>query len=184
MRYKAGARSSQSRTCLHKYYAEDSGRLDFAGAEARLPFAAHPRTMRTKLLSTVLRTTTRPALISSASRASPLVVRYSSSHAEESFEAFSERYVKFFQNAEDLFEVQRGLNNCFAHDLVPSASVVEAALRASRRVNDYSTAVRIFEGIKEKVENKEQYKAYLDELKPVRDELGWSTKFFVMPDPI
>lgn len=55
---------------------------------------------------------------------------------------------------------------------MPSTAVVEAALRAARRVNDYSTAVRIFEGIKEKVENKQQYQAYLDELKPVREELG------------
>ncbi|KAH8836108.1 COX5A, subunit VA of cytochrome c oxidase [Flagelloscypha sp. PMI_526] len=97
-------------------------------------------------------------------------------HAQESFEAFSARYVSFFQNAEDLFELQRGLNNCFAHDLVPSVEVVEAALRASRRVNDYSTAVRIFEGIKEKVENKSQYEAYLEELKGVKEELGIDTK--------
>ncbi len=80
--------------------------------------------------------------------------------------------MKFFQNAEDLFEVQRGLNNCFAHDLVPSPSVVEAAVRAARRANDYATAVRIFEGIKEKVENKSQYEAYVQELKPLREELG------------
>lgn len=80
--------------------------------------------------------------------------------------------MKFFQNAEDLFEVQRGLNNCFAHDLVPSPSVVEAAVRAARRVNDYATAVRVFEGIREKVENKSQYEAYVQELKPLREELG------------
>jgi cytochrome c oxidase subunit 5a len=80
--------------------------------------------------------------------------------------------VSFFQSAQDLFEVQRGLNNCFAHDLVPSPGVIEAALRAARRVDDYATAVRVFEGIREKVENKLQYQAYLDELKPVREELG------------
>jgi cytochrome c oxidase subunit 5a len=125
--------------------------------------------MRTHLLATILRTS-RPII--NRQRLAPLLTRPSSSHAQESFESFSERYVTFFQNAEDLFEVQRGLNNCFAHDLVPASSVVEAALRASRRVNDYATAVRIFEGIKEKVENKSQYQAYLDELKPVRDELG------------
>jgi cytochrome c oxidase subunit 5a len=101
-------------------------------------------------------------------------VRFSSSdaHSQETFEQFSERYVTFFQGAQDLFEVQRGLNNCFAHDLVPSPDVAEAALRAARRVNDYATAVRVFEGIREKVENKQQYQAYLDELKPVRGELG------------
>lgn len=42
---------------------------------------------------------------------------------------------------------QRNLNNAFAYDLVPAASVVAAALKAARRVNDFATAVRIFEGM-------------------------------------
>ena len=42
---------------------------------------------------------------------------------------------------------QRNLNNAFAYDLVPSVSVVAAALKAARRVNDFPTAVRIFEGM-------------------------------------
>ena len=48
---------------------------------------------------------------------------------------------------QDVFELQRNLNNAFAYDLVPSPSVVIAALRAARRVNDFPTAVRIFEGM-------------------------------------
>jgi len=43
--------------------------------------------------------------------------------------------------------LQRNLNNAFAYDLVPSPSVLTAALKAARRVNDYPTAVRIFEGM-------------------------------------
>ena len=39
-------------------------------------------------------------------------------------------------------------------------------------MNDFSTAVRIFEGLKEKTENKAQYDAYLKELEPLRRELG------------
>ncbi|CAE6451785.1 unnamed protein product [Rhizoctonia solani] len=100
----------------------------------------------------------------------------SHAHENESFESFSTRYEQFFGQVQDLFELQRGLNNCFAYDLVPSPGVIEAALRAARRVNDYSTAVRIFEGIREKVENKTQYEAYLNELKGIREELGISTK--------
>lgn len=130
------------------------------------------------MLTTILRASVRPSIIARTARATPSLVRLASGHAQESYESFSDRYVKFFENAEDLFEVQRGLNNCFAHDLVPSPSVIEAALRASRRVNDFSTAVRIFEGIKEKVENKQQYQAYLDELKGVREELGMSQHDF------
>lgn len=41
---------------------------------------------------------------------------------------------------------QRNLNNAFAYDLVPSPGVITAALKAARRVNDFPTAVRIFEG--------------------------------------
>ena len=127
--------------------------------------------MRTRMLAPLLRA--RPAALTM--RAAPRLTRPSSSeHAQESFESFNDRYVAFFTAAQDLFEVQRGLNNCFAHDLVPGPAVVEEALRAARRVNDYATAVRVFEGIREKVENKQQYQAYLDELKSVRDELGAS----------
>jgi cytochrome c oxidase subunit 5a len=128
-----------------------------------------------RFLTTALRTATRPSL-SLTARITPTQSRpsSSSSHAQETFESFSARYTAFFTAAQDLFEVQRGLNNCFAHDLVPSPGVIEAALRAARRVDDYATAVRVFEGIREKVENKEQYKAYLEELKGVREELGWS----------
>ncbi|EPQ60178.1 cytochrome c oxidase polypeptide VI mitochondrial precursor [Gloeophyllum trabeum ATCC 11539] len=132
--------------------------------------------MASRMLTTALRA--RPAAaFRAAAPGTSIFTRYSSSaHGQETFESFTERYVEFFKSAQDLFEVQRGLNNCFAHDLVPAPSVVEAALRAARRVNDYATAVRIFEGIKEKVENKQQYQAYLDELKPVREELGIETK--------
>ncbi|KAL0952078.1 hypothetical protein HGRIS_008714 [Hohenbuehelia grisea] len=130
--------------------------------------------MRPQMLTTVLRAAARPTL--AATRVAPALTRPASGHAQETFEQFTDRYVSFFQNAEDLFEVQRGLNNCFAHDLVPAPTVIEAAVRAARRVNDYSTAVRIFEGIKEKVENKQQYQAYLDELKGLRQELGISIK--------
>ncbi|RUP42832.1 flavo protein-like protein [Jimgerdemannia flammicorona] len=101
---------------------------------------------------------------------------YSSTHEEESFEAFTDRYVKFFEEVDDLFELQRGLNNAFAYDLVPAPSVIEAALNAARRVNDFPTAVRIFEGIKAKVSNDSQYNQYLEELKPLKDQLGVLTR--------
>src|SRR5271156_1157133 len=42
---------------------------------------------------------------------------------------------------------QRNLNNAFAYDLVPAPSVLTAALKAARRVNDFPTAGRIFEGM-------------------------------------
>jgi cytochrome c oxidase subunit 5a len=94
-------------------------------------------------------------------------------------------------------QFQRNLNNAFAYDLVPSPGVVTAALKAARRVNDYPTAVRIFEGgkslqkekvsltfgagIKAKVENTKQYQEYLEELKPLREELGINLKEDLYP---
>jgi cytochrome c oxidase subunit 5a len=123
--------------------------------------------MRTRLLASSLRAARAPA----AAARTPALTRFSS-HGAETFDQFTERYVALFQDAEDLFEVQRLLNNCFAHDLVPAPAVVEAALRAARRVDNYATAVRVFEGVREKVENKSQYQAYLEELRGVREELG------------
>lgn len=47
-----------------------------------------------------------------------------------------------------LLPAKRNLNNCFAYDLVPSVEVLTAALKAARRVNDFPTAVRVFEGMR------------------------------------
>ncbi|KAF9304772.1 Cytochrome c oxidase subunit 6 [Podila epicladia] len=111
-----------------------------------------------------------------ATRSAVQIRNYSAEHQEESFEHFTERFVKFFDNVDDLFELQRGLNNAFGYDLVPSTSVIEAALKAARRVNDYPTAVRIFEGLKVKAGSDALYKQYMEELAPLKAELGVETK--------
>ncbi|KAF2721143.1 COX5A-domain-containing protein [Polychaeton citri CBS 116435] len=103
-------------------------------------------------------------------------------HGEESFEEFTARYEKEFEQVQDVFELQRNLNNAFAYDLVPSPSVIIAALKAARRVNDYPTAVRIFEGIKAKVENQGQYDEYVKELQSVREDLGINLKEQLYPE--
>ncbi|KAH9815786.1 cytochrome c oxidase subunit VA-domain-containing protein [Melampsora americana] len=144
--------------------------------------ASIPRLLRSSFIKPTIRLTPQtPNLVrsqlitlkalSSSQRA------YSAGHAaEETYPVFNERYTQFFDGVEDLFELQRGLNNCFAYDLVPAVPTIEAALKAARRVNDLPTAIRIFEGLKEKVENKTQYQAYLDELKDLKEELGVPTK--------
>lgn len=99
-------------------------------------------------------------------------IRRSGQHDDETYEEFSARFEKEFDGVQDVFELQRNLNNCFAYDLVPSVEVLTAALKAARRVNDFPTAVRIFEGIKAKVENQEQYEQYLKALDSLRQELG------------
>ena len=80
--------------------------------------------------------------------------------------------MKFFEDLDERFELERGLNNCFAYDMVPSPKIIEATLRAARRLNDFALAVRIFEGIRDKVEKPSQYQEYVDEFKSLREELG------------
>lgn len=120
----------------------------------------------------------------------PLLVRYQlsfDSHIDLTFTYFNGH------NANASIPLQRNLNNCFAYDLVPSVQVLSAALKAARRVNDFPTAVRVFEGMREslqqscqlrpitntscigikaKVESQDQYKQYLEELEGLRQELG------------
>lgn len=100
--------------------------------------------------------------------------------AEERVNAteFEAQWIKFFeQECEDSFEVQRGLNCCFERDIVPQATVLEAALLAARRHNTFSTAARIFWALRSKVDNENQYLAYLEYLKPTMDKLGVLTSF-------
>ncbi|KAI1816724.1 cytochrome c oxidase subunit [Poronia punctata] len=123
-----------------------------------------------------------PALIAGSSLNFSTTVARRSEHHEETFEEFTARYEKEFEGVQDVFELQRNLNNAFAYDLVPSPSVLQAALKAARRVNDFPTAVRVFEGVKAKVENKGQYQQYLDELKPLREELGIVLKEDLYPE--
>jgi len=65
---------------------------------------------------------------------------------------------------------------CCTRPIALAPSIIEAGLQAARRVNDYGTAARIFEGIKETVENKVQDGAYQAELKNRKDELGGSER--------
>jgi len=89
---------------------------------------------------------------------------------------FTERWTRFFQEeAYDQFELLRGLNNCFSYDIVPPVPVIEAALRATRRLNDFATAVRVFGGLREKTENKLQYDTYMEHLAEIKAELGIPT---------
>jgi cytochrome c oxidase subunit 5a len=101
---------------------------------------------------------------------------YSSSEEDVSGgPAFQQKWISFFHNAPDGFELRRGLNNVFGYDCVPPAPIIEAALKACRRLDDFSTAVRIFGGLKGKTENDRQYEQYLAYLRPLMDELGVMT---------
>jgi cytochrome c oxidase subunit 5a len=86
---------------------------------------------------------------------------------------FERYWTHFFKHkAFDDFEVQRGLNNCFAYDLVPTVPVLEEALRACRRHHALATAVRLFGALRDKVYKEADYDAYVQALGPLMDELG------------
>ncbi|CAB3401527.1 unnamed protein product [Caenorhabditis bovis] len=65
------------------------------------------------------------------------------------------------------------------YDVIPDPKVVEAGLRACRRVNDYALTIRFLEAIKIKCgsqKNRDAIYGYIvKQIKPVLDELGIST---------
>ncbi|KAB8303325.1 hypothetical protein EYC80_004761 [Monilinia laxa] len=76
-------------------------------------------------------------------------------HHEESFEEFTARYEKEFEQVQDVFELQRNLNNAFAYDLVPSPSVVlYGSLRVSRqRLRIVANTINIWRNLSHSVKN-------------------------------
>lgn len=103
--------------------------------------------------------------------------RLYSSKAEESDEDFDKRWEDYF-NREDIdeWELRKGLNDLYGHDLVPEPKIVVAMIRAARRINNVAMAIRILEAIKQKAAgNREIYSYIIDEIRPTLEELGLDT---------
>ncbi|KAJ3394600.1 hypothetical protein HDU84_007774 [Entophlyctis sp. JEL0112] len=88
------------------------------------------------------------------------------------YDAYVTEWTTHFQSCQDDFELERGLNHIFAQDWAPQVELVGEALKASRRLDTFATAVRILEGVEQKVHKKEQYEQYLKVLAPILSELG------------
>ncbi|ODN00595.1 Cytochrome c oxidase subunit 5A, mitochondrial [Orchesella cincta] len=103
--------------------------------------------------------------------------RFMSHEVQETDEEFDARYVAYFSRPDiDGWEVRKGMNNLIGMDLVPDPKIIIAALRACRRLNDYSLTTRFLEAVKMRAEtNKDIYPYVLQEIKPVLEELGIST---------
>ncbi|TWW75938.1 Cytochrome c oxidase subunit 5A, mitochondrial [Takifugu flavidus] len=117
-----------------------------------------------------LRMLLQPALALLASR--------SYSHGkQETDEEFDARWVTYFNKPDiDAWELKKGMNTLIGYDLVPEPKILEAALRACRRLNDLASAIRILEAVKDKAgPHKEIYPYVIQELRPTLDELGIST---------
>ncbi|XP_063782462.1 cytochrome c oxidase subunit 5A, mitochondrial isoform X1 [Pseudophryne corroboree] len=113
----------------------------------------------------------------------------------ESDEEFDARWVTYFNKPDiDAWELRkvvlapssygghiflvtsRGVNTLIGYDLVPEPKILDAALRACRRLNDFASTVRILEAVKDKAgPYKEIYPYVIQELRPTLDELGIST---------
>uniref|UniRef100_A0A8C6E7N2 Cytochrome c oxidase subunit 5A, mitochondrial n=1 Tax=Moschus moschiferus TaxID=68415 RepID=A0A8C6E7N2_MOSMO len=82
--------------------------------------------------------------------------------SHETDEEFDARWVTYFNKPDiDAWELRKGMNTLVGYDLVPEPKIIDAALRACRRLNDFASAVRILEVVKE--------------LRPTLNELGIST---------
>ncbi|KAJ3146527.1 Cytochrome c oxidase subunit 6 [Geranomyces variabilis] len=107
----------------------------------------------------------------------PTITNYPTAHdldpnAKNDYDKYVSYWRKHFQTVEDDFELERGLNHIFATDWVPSADVIADALRAARAQNSFATAVRTLEALQSKTHNDKQYQQYLQELRPLLNELG------------
>ncbi|XP_074650293.1 cytochrome c oxidase subunit 5A, mitochondrial-like [Tubulanus polymorphus] len=105
-------------------------------------------------------------------------VRHMSKHSVETDEEFDARYEQFFSNPNiDGWDVRRGMNELQGFDLVPEPRIIVAALKACRRINDHSLAVRYLEAVQFKCGNRKKviWPYILQEITPTLEELGIST---------
>uniref|UniRef100_A0A674H4P4 Cytochrome c oxidase subunit 5A, mitochondrial n=1 Tax=Taeniopygia guttata TaxID=59729 RepID=A0A674H4P4_TAEGU len=78
-----------------------------------------------------------------------LPARCYSHGSQESDEEFDARWVTYFNKPDiDAWELRKGINTLVGYDLVPEPKIIDAALRACRRLNDFASAVRILEVVK------------------------------------
>ncbi|PNF35376.1 Cytochrome c oxidase subunit 5A, mitochondrial [Cryptotermes secundus] len=109
---------------------------------------------------------------------SVLPSRLMSQHSTETDDEFDSRYEAYFNRQDiDGWEIRKAMNDLAGMDLVPEPKIVNAALRACRRVSDFALAVRFLETIKSKCGNRVQeiYPYILQEIRPTLDELGINT---------
>ncbi|RMB94560.1 hypothetical protein DUI87_29372 [Hirundo rustica rustica] len=91
----------------------------------------------------------RAAVRRPAGPAAVLPARCYSHGSQESDEEFDARWVTYFNKPDiDAWELRKGINTLVGYDLVPEPKIIDAALRACRRLNDFASAVRILEVVK------------------------------------
>lgn len=96
---------------------------------------------------------------------------------EETDEELDQRYLNYFERPDiDGWEVRKGINDMQGLDLVPEPKIMIAVLKACRRVNDHSLAVRYLEAVLRKANYKKDIVDYImNEIRPTLNELGISS---------
>ncbi|XP_034192832.1 cytochrome c oxidase subunit 5A [Osmia lignaria lignaria] len=105
-------------------------------------------------------------------------IRASHDEAEEPEEEFNKRYIDYFNRPQiDHWEIRQVMNKLAGIDLVPDPSIICAALRACRRLNDFALCIRFLENVKDKCGTRvnEIYPYIIQEIRPTLDELGINT---------
>merc|ERR1712042_158436 len=99
------------------------------------------------------------------------------SASTETDEEFDARWEAYFKNPElDSWELRHGMNVLYGYDLVPEPKIIDAALHACRRLNEFAVSVRIFEMIKDKSGgDMEIYNYVIQQCRPTINELGLNT---------
>lgn len=104
-------------------------------------------------------------------------VPYPREGVEETEEEFDQRWVNFFEKKDiDGWEVRKGINDMQGYDLIPEPKIMIAVLKACRRINEHSLAVRYLEAVWKKTNYNQKIIDYLmQEIRPTLNELGIST---------
>ncbi|XP_036331504.1 cytochrome c oxidase subunit 5A, mitochondrial-like [Rhagoletis pomonella] len=99
-------------------------------------------------------------------------------HEEEPEQVFNKRFEDFFNRCEiDGWDLRQGMNDILGYDVVPHPKIIEAGLRACRRVNDIALAIRWLEACKNRCGDKvdQIYPYLLNNIRPTLYDLGIPT---------
>ncbi|ROL43905.1 Cytochrome c oxidase subunit 5A, mitochondrial [Anabarilius grahami] len=115
--------------------------------------------------------------VQAALESASVAARSYSHGKQETDEEFDARWITYFNKPDiDAWELRKGMNTLIGYDLVPEPKILEAALRACRRLDDLASAIRILEAVKDKAgPHKEIYPYVIQELQPTLGELGIPT---------
>lgn len=120
----------------------------------------------------------RSGMLQNAVRA-PVALQQRLAHGkpDPSPEELDQKYIDYFNRPSiDGWEARKAMNDLARMDLVPEPTIIIAALKACRRLNDHAMAVRFLESVKDKCGDKADiYPWIMQEIRPTLDELGIST---------